>query len=139
MTDAEIKNLVIQYKELAEQKKKLEEELKKYEERLDDIKDKILTHMQEHALTSLRFKDVGQVVASTRDHYEIRDRALFAKAVLAAMIDGYNAGRPLDDALIAQTRVSKESLQIYLDSSKVTLSDCGLTLVQKPILQIRKN
>ena len=55
------------------------------------------------------------------------------------MIDGYNAGRPLDDALIAQTRVSKESLQIYLDSSKVTLSDCGLTLVQKPILQIRKN
>ena len=134
----DLKDIVIKFKETMTKRKELEAEAKTLKATEDSLRDTILQQMQADNMASVKYPDIGHVIITNKEHYEIRDKTLFCLAIMRSLVHTYKSGRPLDDGLIAQARVSKEGFEAYLEETKTTLEDAGLVKVSKPELTVRK-
>lgn len=134
----DLRDMIVTYKNTVAERLELEKQADALKKKEEQMKDSILKELDALGMQSVKYPDIGHVIVSQKEHYEIRDKTRFATAALAAMVQGHNSGRTLDDAFIAQARVNKEALAVYLEESGAKLDDCGLVLVSKPVLQIRK-
>lgn len=140
--ETELKQLVLQYKEVKELRLKLDKasrELKEGKE--SELQDRILQHMLESGVQSIHYPEIGRVIRTTKSHYEIVDKEKFAREALYNMLEADRDGRPVAEAMLAQFRVSKESLESLIEHSngETTLEQCGVSVVDKPELSIRKS
>ena len=132
-------NLVQEYKRVKELRLELDKQSKALKEGAEaTLQQQILQLMMEEGVQSVNFSGVGRVVRTTKPHYEITDKSTFARAVLDSLIVAAREQRPLSEAMLAQFRVNKESLQAYIEATGVALDGCGLVLIEKPELSIRK-
>lgn len=134
----DLRTMIIQFKEARAERASLEAKAKELKAKEDDLKAQILEHMQADGVQSVKYPDVGHVVITTKDHYEVRDKEWFCQTIISALLDAYKDGRPLDDGLIVQARPSKEPLETYLEKTHTELSSTGLVKISKPELTIRK-
>ena len=140
--ETELKQLVLQYKEVKELRLKLDKasrELKEGKE--SELQDRILQHMLESGVQSIHYPEIGRVIRTTKSHYEIVDKEKFAREALYSMLEADRDGRPVAEAMLAQFRVSKEAFESFIEHSGggTKIEDCGVSMVDKPELSIRKS
>ena len=139
--ETELKELVLEYRKVKELRLKLDKasrELKEGKE--SELQDRILQHMLESGVQSIHYPELGRVIRTVKSHYEIVDKEKFANEVLDSLLEAHRDGRPLAESMLAQFRVSKESLEALLEhDSGATLEACGVTQVDKAELSIRKS
>ena len=132
-------SLVLEYKKVKELRLELDKQSKALKEGAEaTLQAQILQLMMEEGVQSVNFSEVGRVIRTTKPHYEITDKEVFAATILRSLTDAARERRPLSEALLAQHRVSKESLQGFIEATGMALDGCGVALVEKPELSIRK-
>ena len=127
------------YKEIKELRMKLEKAAKELKEGKEaEFQAAILQHMLENDVKSVKYEGIGQVIRTSKSHYEIKDKEAFARAIFNSMLEAAQGQRPLAEAMLAQMRVSKDLLEAYMEHASVAAETCGVSLVEKPELSIRK-
>ena len=134
-----LKNLVMEYRQVKELRMKLDKASKELKETKEaDLQEQILHLMMLQNVKSVHYPEIGHVVKVSKKHYEVTDKEAFARLVFTSMAEAVKNGTPLSEAMLTQFRVSKESLEGYLDHAEALPEQYGVELVEKPELSIRK-
>lgn len=134
-----LQELAGQYKEIRQLRAKLEGKAKELKEQEQEIQSAILQRMLEDNIQSIHYPGVGRLVRVTKSHYEITDKEAFAAAMLSSLSQAKEQGRPLAECALAQMRVSRESLEAFLEAYPSFKEQCGAIQVEKPELSLRKS
>ena len=134
-----LQEMAHRYKELRSLRAKLEEKAKELKAQEQALQGDILQHMLEKNIQSVHYPGVGRLVRVTKSHYEITDKEAFAAAMLSSLSQAKAQGRPLAECALAQMRVSRESLEAFLEAFPAYKEQCGAIQVEKPELSLRKN
>lgn len=139
--ETELKELVLEYRKVKELRLKLDKASKELKEgKESELQDRILQHMLEAGVQSIHYPEIGRIIRTTKSHYEIVDKEKFAREALYNMLEADRDGRPVAEAMLTQFRVGKESFESFLEHSGGTkIEDCGVSVVDKPELSIRKS
>ncbi|MBD5585287.1 MAG: hypothetical protein HDQ88_09415 [Clostridia bacterium] len=94
----------------------------------------MISEMASQQMPSVKFEKIGRFVLKPNVRYDIADIDLFARAMLAQMVDNGKHGRPLSDGLMVQKRTAKTVIEEMADVFQWGEKDFqarGLTPVEK--------
>lgn len=127
-------DLARQYAEARTAREALDKEAKEAKEKEESLKESLISEMAAQQIPSVKFEKIGRFVLKPNVRYDIVDMDLFARAMLAQMVDNGKHGRPLSDGLMMQKRTAKTVIEEMADAFQWGEKDFaarGLTPVEK--------
>lgn len=115
-------------------REKLEEQASLLKERENQLKSELINEMEAQQMPSVKFDGLGRFVVKSVASYNITDINLFARAMLARMVDNGQHGRPLSDGLMLQKRPAKGTIEELMEAGYLTtdkLADSGLEQTER--------
>lgn len=111
-----MRELVEKFIAVRTKRRELDEQSNNLKLQENELKSQLLEKMQSLQQSSVSYDDLGKVIRTTKRHYEIRDKDLFARAILQSIVEAVQAGGTFYDGLLVQLRPSKDAVDFYLES-----------------------
>lgn len=120
-----IRQLADSYAQVREMREKLEAQAKLLKEKEEELKGQLINEMNAEQMPSVKFDGLGRFVIKSVASYGITDIDLFARAMLARMVDNGQHGRPLSDGLMLQKRPAKGVIEELIEAGYLAPSSLG--------------
>lgn len=135
-----LKEMVKEYADLRTRRQELEKQADEIKNgREQELKNQILLEMSGQGLKTANFEGLGRVTARNKSHYEIQDQEKLAYAILQAIVNAGNAGRPLSDGLFLQKRISSEMFETLMEENQnMPMETYGVAQVTRQELSLTK-
>lgn len=138
-----LNDMVREYITLRAERLALEKKAKDIKDgREAELRNSILMELAAQGMKSAHLEGVARVTSKASTHYEIVDLELLAQVMFKRMIDNLKEGRSLSDALMLQSRPSREALETFMeDAGGITeqaMQALGVKLVERPDLSVTK-
>lgn len=133
MTES-VRQVAEQYAQVREMREKLEAQAALLKEKENELKAQLINEMGAQQMPSVKFDGLGRFVVKTVSSYAITDIDLFARAMLARMVDNGSHGRPLSDGLMLQKRPAKGVIEELVEAGYLradTLAEQGLEVSER--------
>lgn len=124
MTDS-TRQIAEQYAKMRELREKLEAQAKLLKEKEEELKGELITSMEAQQMPSVKFDGLGRFVVKSVSSYSISDIDLFARAMLARMVDNGKNGRPFSDGLMLQKRPAKGAIEELIEAGYLDAATLG--------------
>lgn len=106
-------------------REKLEAQAQLLKEKENELKGQLINEMGAQQMPSVKFDGLGRFVVKSVSSYAITDLDLFARAMLARMVDNGQHGRPLSDGLMLQKRPAKGVIEELVEAGYLSPSELG--------------
>lgn len=138
-----LNEMVQEYVDLRNKRAALEKQAKEIKDgREAELRTAILMELSAQGLKSAHLEGVARVTSKASTHYEIVDIEKLAQVMFQQMINNLKVGKSLSDALMLQSRPSRESLETYMEDAgginEAVMQLFGVKLVERPDLSVTK-